>query len=219
MKMGNVERREWEKAQRRQAILQAAKRIFLEKGFRETTMEEIAKECELAVGTLYFYFKNKDELYASLNVAPLEDMNEKLRLIMEDESLSSGERLCQAWDVFYQNFRQDPVGFRAVLHFQLEDALTVLSPEILEALNSHAKLFMSNLAKTLRLGMDKGEFAEENTAALADIFWSMFSGLILWEEAKRRLDPRKDFLEPTLELALKVFRQGIAQKESSHDTN
>jgi hypothetical protein len=43
----------------------------------------------------------------------------------------------------------------------------------------------------------------------------MFSGLILWEESKRTLDPRKDFLEPTLDTAFEILRRGVRPAASA----
>jgi hypothetical protein len=37
----------------------------------------------------------------------------------------------------------------------------------------------------------------------------MFSGLVLWEESKRIINPKKDFLKSTLSLAFDVFARGI----------
>ncbi len=66
--MGIQERKQRERERRRQQIIVAAKRVFSEKGYSKSTMEDIAKEAELSPGTLYLYFKNKDELYASLSL-------------------------------------------------------------------------------------------------------------------------------------------------------
>ncbi len=51
-----------DKIDRRQAIIEAARKRFHHYGVRKTTMQEIAEDMNLAVGTLYLYFKNKDEL-------------------------------------------------------------------------------------------------------------------------------------------------------------
>ena len=50
-------------------ILEAAARLFSEKGFRETPMAEISKITGAAEGTIFYHFKNKEELF----VAILED--------------------------------------------------------------------------------------------------------------------------------------------------
>jgi AcrR family transcriptional regulator len=64
--MSISERKEREREQRRYGILRAAKDVFFRNGFEKTSMEMIAEECQLAKGTLYLYFKSKEELYVSL---------------------------------------------------------------------------------------------------------------------------------------------------------
>lgn len=59
-------RRIKEKEQRYQTILRAAEKNFAEKGFNRTSIEDIADAAEVAVGTVYFYFKNKEDLLIQL---------------------------------------------------------------------------------------------------------------------------------------------------------
>ncbi len=66
-----VARREREKERRRQTILDAAGRVFAARGFHGASMNEIAREAELAPGTLYLYFKDKGLLYAALFMSKL----------------------------------------------------------------------------------------------------------------------------------------------------
>ena len=70
--MGIRERKDREKDLRRQQIQEAAKELFLLKGFNSSTMEDIAKKAELSPATIYLYFKNKDELYVSLNLSSIQ---------------------------------------------------------------------------------------------------------------------------------------------------
>jgi len=71
--MGIAERKQREKEQRRQHILQVAETIFLEKGINSSTMDEIAAVCELSKGTLYLYFKSKEELFLQIMVSIMTD--------------------------------------------------------------------------------------------------------------------------------------------------
>lgn len=50
----------------KEKILIAARNIFGQKGFYETKMDDIAREAGIAKGTLYLYFKSKEELYECL---------------------------------------------------------------------------------------------------------------------------------------------------------
>jgi len=61
-----LSRKEREFQMHRREILEAALDLFSEKGFHNVTMQEIAKESEFAVGTLYKFFANKEELYKAL---------------------------------------------------------------------------------------------------------------------------------------------------------
>lgn len=210
--MGTAERKEKEKAQRREDILNTAKKIFLEKGFRGTTIEAIAEECELSTGTIYLYFKNKDDLYSAINILPLDFLDREMTKIVEDDSLSVEEKLRMAWTALYNSFASDPVSLRAILHFQLEDSLKILSPDRLNRLNRASQSFMGKIASIFKTGIEAGLFRPANINAYADLFWGAFSGTILWEEAKTKADPQKDFLESTLDLGLEVLLKGISQK-------
>jgi hypothetical protein len=59
MMMGLLQKR---KEKTRKSILQTARRLFLTQGFVNTTMQDVARECELGVGTLYNYFSSKVDL-------------------------------------------------------------------------------------------------------------------------------------------------------------
>jgi AcrR family transcriptional regulator len=64
--MGIAERKVREKQQRREEIVQAAEKIFFSKGFDLSTMDDIAEEVELSKGTLYLYFKSKEDLHMAV---------------------------------------------------------------------------------------------------------------------------------------------------------
>jgi AcrR family transcriptional regulator len=66
MESCKLPRREPEKLLQRQEILDAALRLFSERGYHNVCMHEIAKEAEFAIGTLYKLFRNKEDLYKRL---------------------------------------------------------------------------------------------------------------------------------------------------------
>ena len=57
---------EQQKSQRRDEIIAAAKKVFARNGFHDTTIADIAKEAELAYGSVYWYFDSKDDLFRQL---------------------------------------------------------------------------------------------------------------------------------------------------------
>lgn len=64
--MGIVERKEKEKQQRKEEIIQAAEQVFFSRGFDQSTMDDIAEKAELSKGTLYLYFKSKEDLHIAV---------------------------------------------------------------------------------------------------------------------------------------------------------
>jgi len=65
--MSAKERKEKQKTEMREAILSSALKLFTEEGFENVTMRGIADKIEYSVGTLYLYFKDKDEIFFELH--------------------------------------------------------------------------------------------------------------------------------------------------------
>ncbi|RJP33090.1 MAG: TetR/AcrR family transcriptional regulator [Actinobacteria bacterium] len=96
-------RKQREKEQRIAAILAAAEKLFAQKGYQTASMGDIADLAEFSTGTIYFYFKNKEDLLIRL-------MNDCVYLLRE--SLAGGLRssdfaladFCQVGQVFLLDF-------------------------------------------------------------------------------------------------------------------
>jgi len=69
-----LNRKERDRQLRKSDILNAAERIFALRGFYQATMQDIAREAQYAIGTVYLYFKDKDSLYLSLLDEKLQDL-------------------------------------------------------------------------------------------------------------------------------------------------
>jgi AcrR family transcriptional regulator len=211
--MGIQERKEREKERRRQQIIVAAKRVFSEKGFNKTTMEDIAKEAELSPGTLYLYFKNKEELYASLSLRILQYLHIRVTHVNEKTELSTEDKLKALMDAMYDVYDFDPLIIINMFHLQSSETLKNLSDELMGEIKDLSKKSIGAIAKIFEEGINSGTFVNHHPVALADIFWSMFSGVILWEASKRIISSDKDYLKSTLATAFSLFERGVMKKE------
>ncbi|MEA3435729.1 MAG: TetR/AcrR family transcriptional regulator [Thermodesulfobacteriota bacterium] len=209
--MGIKERKEREKERRRQQIIVAAKRIFSAKGFNKATMEDIAVEAEISPGTIYIYFKNKDELYASLSIRILQHLNIRLEHVKNQNNLNDEQRIASLKDALYDIYDFDPLILINLFHLQSSESLKNLSPELLSEIKRLSQSSLKIMSDIFSEGISTGVFIKANPNALADIFWALFSGVILWEESKKIIDNKKDFLKPTLDIAFDIFRQGITK--------
>lgn len=115
--MGTLERRQREKEQRRMEILSAAREIFFAKGLEGSTMDEIADKAELSKGTLYLYFKSKDELYVSLLSEGTEIFtNMMLESISED--MKAEDKLRSVGNAYYRFYDEYPQYFKILFLLQ-----------------------------------------------------------------------------------------------------
>ena len=78
-------RREREKVRQRQEILDTALNLFSDKGYHSVTMHEIAGKAEFAIGTIYKFFKNKEDLYKALILEKAEEFKEILLEAVEEK--------------------------------------------------------------------------------------------------------------------------------------
>lgn len=82
-------------------IFLSAKELFYEKGYEHVNMKEIAKRADMAVGTLYNYFANKNELYFSVLEKSWNDTFEKLDLL-QGRNVDEKEKLRSSIALLYE---------------------------------------------------------------------------------------------------------------------
>lgn len=213
--MGVAERREREKDIRRRQILQAAEKVFCAKGFLGATVEDIAEEAELSPATLYLYFKNKEELYTSINLRILRYATERLEKLQKKTGMRPEEKLEAVKEIFFKIYRFDPLSLINVFHFQASNGLKNLSPELLSEILELSAKPLRVIGQIFREGIREGVFIDRHPIALADVVWSTFAGLVLWEESKRRLNPKKNFLKKTLDLAFEVILHSVLRRDAT----
>ena len=84
MQKKKLSRREREKLWQRREMLSAALDLFSTKGYHNVSMREVAQKSEFAIGTLYKFFKNKEDLYKSLIFEQADRFHEALTKAIED---------------------------------------------------------------------------------------------------------------------------------------
>lgn len=118
--MGIAERKEREKENRRSAILDAAEEVFFSKGIENTTMDEVAERAEFSKGTLYLYFKNKNELLHGIVARGLEILYRLFQTAAEKEEkgIDKIKAIGRAYADFYKT---KPNYYSAILHQETQE--------------------------------------------------------------------------------------------------
>jgi AcrR family transcriptional regulator len=109
--MGTRERKIREKQARKKEILAAARTLLLEKGITGTSINRIARQAELGIGTIYFYYRSKEELFLELQTEGLALLNQIIERACSAEKTPADRIRCMAGGQFRHYFNY------AVEHF------------------------------------------------------------------------------------------------------
>lgn len=179
-------RRERERDARRQLILNTAKTVFAERGFLNTTVEEIAGRAELAVGTLYRYFKSKEEMYVSLLFAAMDIFYTRIEAIRASGAPPDAQ-LRAVWDFFREFYQSQPEYYRAFMFLHNEGLRGMISPEVMTQINRQSGRNFRQVAQIVQAGVDAGLYRPVDTRGVVDVMWSLLMGLAQLVETRRNL--------------------------------
>lgn len=181
-----IPRREREKHRQRQEMLAAALELFSEKGYHNVSMHQIAGKAEFAIGTLYKFFKNKEDLYKALVLEQADRFHVALNQAIQEPD-DEVEKLRSYVRVKGQLFRTNLSMIR--LYFAETrgvsfNVMAGLDPEIRDRYGR----FLQALAAVFEMGMKRKRFrriADPYHLALAlDSIVNAF--LFLWLESPER---------------------------------
>jgi AcrR family transcriptional regulator len=159
----------------RKKILEAALRMFRERGFQESTMREIAQEAKVATGLAYYYFPKKEDLVMAFYVK----VNAEMRPMVE-AALSAEDKLEQK--------------IRALVHVKLDyfapdrkflGALSGYSADPghrLSPFSEETKEIREEGIEQFRVALDRSEVKvpEDLALALPKILWMYQMGMVLF---------------------------------------
>ncbi len=176
--MGVAERKEREKVQRRNAIIDAAEKVFFKRGIDQASMDQVAQEAELSKGTLYLYFKSKDELYRAIILRGFIILKRKLKdaLVAQETGFQNVISISEA----YIQFSREHLGyFNAILHYQ-NDLFSFRDREpsqvqSLEGGNAVIGVLIGAIQKGIQ---DESIHPEIQEVETAFVLWSQITGLL-----------------------------------------
>lgn len=160
---------------KRERILEAAERIFARHGFFHARVSEIAREAGVADGTIYLYFKSKDDLLISLFESRMERVTDTLAAAVDRAGTRAHDRLVAFLDTY--------AGL-IVEHQDLAEVMTVelrQSTKFMKEYQSHQfGSFLKLLAGLVADGQETGEFVRELPApVVARAIFGMLDELAL----------------------------------------
>ncbi|MCD1295533.1 TetR/AcrR family transcriptional regulator [Methanocella sp. CWC-04] len=136
--VSKAERKEREKEWRRNEIIDTAEKVFFSRGYENVKMDDIAKEMGLARGTLYLYFKNKEDIYVSIAIRASKIVNQVFTECSQRKTtgIEKVRSLIMSYNEFYKKY---PGYYSAYYHSGMFDQKD--SPELEELRRIRADSF------------------------------------------------------------------------------
>jgi len=154
-----------------------------------------------------------------LSIRLLKHLNLRLQRTKEKREMPLDQRINAVREALCESYEIDPPVFITLSHLQASETLENISPDLFEQIMGLLGQSLGTLADIFADEMDHDGIRDRNPQKLALISWALFSGLVLWEESKRSLDPRKDFLKPTLDMAFELLGRGLIQRHRQPPAN
>ncbi len=142
-------------------IIKAALRVFAKKGFYNSRVSEIAKEAEVADGTIYLYFKNKDDILISVFESEMKKMIDNMK-----RELSKCKDPIQKLRTFasqHLNMITENQDWAEVAQVELRQS----SKFMREYVKDHYTDYINIFAYIIREGQEKGIFKEDINTGIA----------------------------------------------------
>jgi TetR/AcrR family transcriptional regulator len=194
--MGIPERKEREKESRREEILNAAQKVFFEKGLQLSTMDEIAEAAELSKGTLYLYYRSKEDLYLAVMVRGM-----GLLADMFQHTISRGgspiEMVAAIGETYYEFFRTHRQFFRMFYFFNNPLFHTQVTEEMRSHCTEENQRIWKMVIDVIQGGIAQGLIRPELSPAE--------TGIILWSSANSlmmRIDNELEHWKKTMNVDL-----------------
>lgn len=171
---------------RRQLIIEAATKSFSLFGYKATTMDQVSKIANVGKGTIYTFFKNKEELF-----------DEIINSLIKEMKLAADESFDPTLS-FHENVHQS---LYRILEFRLTHQLTIKlfqeekemgTPAVMEVMFKMEQAILSYIKAKVISAIEKGEIKECDPELTAFVMLKLYIALIFdWEKHHEPLEKEK----------------------------
>ncbi len=171
--------------ERKAQILNSAEEVFTKKGFSDARMDDIAQQTGLSKGTLYLYFKSKEELIIAILDRVFGDIFKQFET-RKNADLNATEAIWQFTEAAIRDYKKMlsmmPIAYEFL-------ALGFRNTVVQKALRNYFKVYMDTLIPIIQRGIDSGEFRQAEARDVAIAAGAILEGtILLWVYDKNLVD-------------------------------
>jgi len=187
--------------ERKTQILNAAEGVFTDKSFEEARMDDIAEKTGLSKGTLYLYFKSKDDLITAI-LDRLIQFEFKQLEHLDQQELSATDAIWQMTNLL----TKDLLGLMPLVPIIYQFlALAFRNKYVQKSLKKYINHYLDILIPVIQRGIDTGEFRKVDAREVALAMAAVIEGtLLLWVYDRGLVKP-----EYHIRSGMQVLMEGV----------
>lgn len=159
--------------QKRQYILETARKVFAEKGFKRVTMKDIVEACDISRGGLYLYFNSTEEVFAEVLKMESEEADDLFSDSIKEDSTASDILMLFLKEQKKEILRKKDTLTQATYEFYFENKSAKKDNILKQQFDSAVKV----LHRLIEMGVENGEFRCENPEGTARNIMYVLEGL------------------------------------------
>ncbi len=213
--MGIIERKGREREHRREEIIDAAQKIFFQKGLITATMDEIAEAAELSKGTLYLYYKSKEDLYLAVMLRGIDILNDMFSTVLASDQPTL-KIIASLGEAYYQFFAQHRNYFRMFHFFENPQFHKQVSEGMLHSCAGQNQKVWTIVTDLIKRGIDEGVIQGDiDPKQAAVILWANSNALM--RQMDRADTYWKDVMGVDLEASLRQANAMLLEAMMTED--
>ncbi|MCP3029104.1 TetR/AcrR family transcriptional regulator [Halobacillus sp. A5] len=158
--------------QKKDRMIDTCIALFGQKGFRETSIQDIVEANGMTKGTFYYYFKSKEDVLVYIHDTFISELLMKQQKIIQNDDWSYKDKLYAIVEMIISNIAEGVdsamVFFREIRHLSEKKTNEILPKR---------DLFQKNIEQVIEEGIEKGEF---RTGLRADMLSYAILGIVNW---------------------------------------
>jgi AcrR family transcriptional regulator len=196
------------KARTARAILEAASELFFLRGMARTTIDEIAERADVSVGSVYFHFRSKEDVYLALVEEAL-DVNERYMRDVPDEP-SPLRRVLDAGEAYLRFHLERPDAFRLVALRILEPTVDAGLSAVEQRIADRVERLVGAVGDDLQAAIDAGEIRPIAAEDGMRFLWGAWNGVIALSLRQDRLRLTDEQVRSALDEGRAIVERGLA---------
>ena len=169
-----------EREARTNLILDSAERLFVEKGYHETSINDIAENADFSRTSVYQYFASKEEIYLQILDRYGDLLTERVTRATSDSS-PVPEKIGRFLEEIRQIIREKP-NFFSLYFIQRHQVEPRLSAELRARLNAKRRRLEDVFRDFYRQGIERGEVRDISVKDASNLFFAQITGMMLLHE-------------------------------------